>query len=57
MVRIPDNRRRFHSEDWQELTENDLKMFDSDAIFIRDENLKSKLANAVGGTNSSWQTK
>jgi hypothetical protein len=47
MARIPDNRRRFHSEYLQKPSEDDLKMFDPDAIFIRDENLKSKLANAV----------
>jgi hypothetical protein len=43
-----DDCRRFYLEYLQELSDGDLKMFDSDATSIGDENFKSKLANVVG---------
>jgi len=45
---FPDDRRRFYLEYLQELSDDDLKIFDSDATYIGDENFKSKLANIVG---------
>jgi len=43
-----EDRRCFYLEYLQELSDDDLKMFDSDATSIGDENFKSKLANVVG---------
>jgi len=43
-----DERRRFYLEYLQDFSDNDLKIFDSDATSIGDENFKSKLANAAG---------
>jgi putative transposase len=44
----PDDRRHFYLEYLQELSDDDLKMFDSDATSIGEESFKSKLANVAG---------